>query len=245
MKKLPFALAALLLASSFSHAESHVTVYTHPQAQPLVINDAARLADLVTRQELSHSWWPAAVISEQQASTLEEQKQQQLLARLSAVAADEGGSRGEAINGLRQQLSAIPVTGRQFVNLDPDWVRLHPQADVPLQGEYRLWVGPQPDTLSLVGLVSSPGTKPFIAGRSVDEYLDETGLLSGADNSFAWVIYPDGKIEKAPVAYWNKRHIEPSPGSIIFVGFSDHLFSTRFDELNQQILNTLTHRIPD
>ncbi|SQA98242.1 SLBB-domain like (DUF1017) [Cedecea neteri] len=79
----------------------------------------------------------------------------------------------------------------------------------------------------------------------MDDYLDDTSLLSGAERSYAWVIYPDGKIEKAPVAYWNKRHIEPSPGSLIFVGFSDRLFSATFDELNQQILNTLTHRIPD
>lgn len=245
MKKIPFTLIALLFASAFSHAESTVTIYAKPQTQPQVIKDAERLADLVTRPELNRSWWPGAVISERQASAAEEQKQQQLLARLGEVAADEGGDDGAAINGLRKQLSAIHVTGRQFVNLDPDWVRLRPKANVPLQGEYSLWTGPQPTTITLVGLVSSPGIKPFTPGRSVDEYLADISLLSGAERSYAWVIYPNGKTEKAPVAYWNKRHIEPSPGSIIFVGFSDRLFSSTFDELNQQILNTLTHRIPD
>jgi hypothetical protein len=245
MKKIPFPLIALLFASALGHAESTVTVYSKSQTQPQVIKDAERLADLVTRPELSRSWWPGAVISERQASAAEEQKQQQLLARLGEVAADEGGDDGAAINGLRQQLSAIHVTGRQFVNLDPDWVRLRPQANVPLQGEYSLWTGPQPTTITLVGLVSSPGIKPFTPGRSVDEYLDDISLLSRAERSYAWVIYPNGKTEKAPVAYWNKRHIEPSPGSLIFVGFSDRLFSSTFDELNQQILNTLTHRIPD
>lgn len=242
MKKIFLALAFI---SPFGYAESTVTVYATPQAQPVVINDAGRLADLVTRPDLSRSWWPAAVISERQATAVQEQKHQQLLTRLGELAADEGGDDGAAINGLRQQLNAIHVTGRQFVNLDPDWVRLRPQANVPLQGEYSLWTGPQPTTITLAGLVSAPGVKPFKPGRSVDEYLDETSLLSGADNSYAWVIYPDGKTEKAPVAYWNRRHIEPSPGSIIFVGFSSHLFSSTFDELNQQILNSLTHRIPD
>ncbi len=245
MKKLPFMFMTLLFASAFTHAESTVTVYTQSQAQPQVITDAARLADIVTNPALSRTWWPAAVISTRQASAAEEQKHQQLLARLTEVAADEGGDDGAAINGLRQQLSAMHVTGRQFVNLDPDWVRLRPQSNVPLQGEYSLWAGPQPTTITLVGLVSSPGVKPFTPGRSVDDYLDDVSLLSGAERSYAWVIYPDGKIEKAPVAYWNKRHREPSPGSIIFVGFSNHLFSSTFDELNQQILNTLTHRIPD
>jgi len=245
MKKLPFMFMTLLFASAFTHAESTVTVYAQPQTPPLVIKDAARLADVVTNPVLSRTWWPAAVMSTRQASAAEEQKHQQLLVRLAAVAADEGGDDGAAINGLRQQLSAMQVTGRQFVNLDPDWVRLRPQSNVPLQGEYSLWAGPQPTTITLVGLVSSPGVKPFTPGRSVDDYLDDVSLLSGAERSYAWVIYPDGKIEKAPVAYWNKRHREPSPGSIIFVGFSNRLFSSTFDELNQQILNTLTHRIPD
>ena len=224
-----------------AYAAGNVTIY--PQTQ--TIKNIDRLADLVTQPSLANAWWPGAVISERKATATEEQQHQKLLANLAGFAAEEDGDDAAAINGVRQQMQAIHVTGRQFVDLDPDWVRVHPRANVPLQGDYSLWAGPQPTTITLMGLVSSPGTKPFVAGRSADEYLDDIDKLSGADRSFAWVIYPDGKTQKAPVAYWNNRHVELTPGSILFVGFKERLFNSDFNDLNQQILNSLTHRRPD
>ncbi|MBC9385434.1 capsule biosynthesis GfcC family protein, partial [Escherichia coli] len=50
--------------------------------------------------------------------------------------------------------------------------------------------------------------------------------------------------QKAPVAYWNKRHVEPMPGSIIYVGLADSVWSETPDALNADILQTLTQRIP-
>ena len=82
-------------------------------------------------------------------------------------------------------------------------------------------------------------------GRDVASYLDEQHLLSGADKSYAWVVYPDGQTQKAPVAYWNKRHIEPMPGSVIFVGFADHFCTKAYDGLNADILHSLKQRIPE
>ena len=144
-----------------------------------------------------------------------------------------------------RQVQALRVTGRQQINLDPDYVRIKTRANPPLEGEYSLWVGPRPTTVTVVGLVSQPGKKPFTPGRDVVSYLDEQSLLSGADNSYAWVVYPDGHTQKAPVAYWNKRHIEPMPGSIIFVGFADHFWTKDYDGLNADILHSFAQRIPD
>jgi len=235
-------LAALLtLGSSSLYAAGNVTVYPGNQK----LNSVERLGDLVTQPSLNNAWWPGAVISERQASTAAEQQHQKLLAALSGFVAQEEGDDAAAINSVRRQLQAIKVTGRQFVNLDPDWVRLRPRSNVTLQGDYSLWAGPQPTTITLMGLVSSPGVKPFVAGRTAAEYLEDVSLLSGADRSYAWVVYPDGKTEKAPVAWWNERHVELLPGSILFVGFSDRLFDSAFNALNQQILTSLTRRIPD
>ncbi|NUU68485.1 capsule biosynthesis GfcC family protein [Enterobacteriaceae bacterium BIT-l23] len=239
-------LASLMLAfAGGACAAGTITVYPGNSAPPLTVTGAERLADLVTQPTLAHSWWPGTVISERQSTAVAEQQHQKLLARLAALAADRGGDEGAAINGLRTQLQAIRVTGRQLVNLDPDRVRVNPESNPPLLGEYSLWVGQKPTTVTVMGLVSTPGKKTFAPGRSVDEYLDDVSTLSGGDRSYAWVVYPDGKTVKAPVAYWNKRHVEPMPGSIIFVGFADHIFSSAWDGLNEQILHSLTHRIPD
>ncbi|HAX3895729.1 TPA: capsule biosynthesis GfcC family protein [Escherichia coli] len=164
--------------------------------------------------------------------------------RLAEQGADSSADDAAAINALRQQIQALKVTGRQKINLDPDIVRVAERGNPPLQGNYTLWVGPPPSTVTLFGLISRPGKQPFTPGRDVASYLSGQNLLSGADRSYAWVVYPDGRTQKAPVAYWNKRHVEPMPGSIIYVGLADSVWSETPDALNADILQTLTQRIP-
>ncbi len=124
-----------------------------------------------------------------------------MLTRLAELAADSSADDAAAINALRQQIQALKVTGRQKINLDPDIVRVAERGNPPLQGNYTLWVGPPPSTVTLFGLISSPGKQPFTPGRDVASYLSGQNLLSGADRSYAWVVYPDGRTQKAPVAY--------------------------------------------
>ncbi|HDR2158444.1 TPA: capsule biosynthesis GfcC family protein [Enterobacter cancerogenus] len=233
------------LTSPLAWSAGTVKVYTPDNAQPKTLTNAEHLLDLVGQPRLANSWWPGAVISERQASVEAEQKQRALLARLTGLAEQEDGDDAAAINSVRQQLQALKVTGRQRINLDPDKVRVAENGNPTLEGEYSLWLPAQPTTVTVMGLISSPGKKPFTPGRDVASYLDEQSLLSGADNSYAWVLYPDGRTQKAPVAYWNKRHIEPMPGSVIFVGFADHFWTKAYDGLNADILHTLMQRIPD
>lgn len=235
----------LCIVSSLAQAAGNVNVYIAGDSKPKTLTNAAHLIDVVGQPRLAQSWWPGAVISERQATAVEEQRQQALLGRLSALAAEEDGDDAAAINSLRRQLQALRVTGRQLVNLDPDYVRIKTRANPPLQGEYTLWVGPPPTSVTVVGLVSQPGKKPFTPGRDVVSYLDEMSLLSGAEKSDAWLIYPNGRTEKVPVAYWNRRHVEPMPGSVIFVGFAPGLWGDRYEVLNADILHSLTHRIPE
>ncbi|ELE9015283.1 capsule biosynthesis GfcC family protein [Enterobacter cloacae] len=232
-------------ATPLAWSAGTVKVYTPENAQPKTLTNAGHLIDLVGQPRLANSWWPGAVIGERQATVEAEQKHKALLARLTGLAEQEDGDDAAAINSLRQQLLALKVTGRQKVNLDPDEVRVTEKGNPALEGDYTLWLPAQPTTITVMGLISSPGKKPFTPGRDVASYLDEQSLLSGADNSYAWVIYPDGNTQKAPVAYWNKRHIEPMPGSIIFVGFADHFWTKAYDGLNADILHSLIQRIPE
>ena len=124
-------------------------------------------------------------------------------------------------------------------------MRVHNKNNPPLEGNYTLWLGREPSTVTLVGLVDKPGKMPFTPGRDAASYLDDVSLLSGADRSYAWVIYPDGRTQKAPVAYWNKRHVEPMPGSILFVGFADSLWTNKYEALNAEILRSLSQRRPE
>ncbi|ATX90792.1 capsule biosynthesis GfcC D2 domain-containing protein [Citrobacter portucalensis] len=244
IKRVVMALLLSLSAASV-FAAGNVKVMIAGSAEPKILTGAEHLLDLVGQPRLSNSWWPGAVISEERATMEAGRQQQALLARLAALSAEESGDDAEAINTLRQQIQALKVTGRQKINLDPDVVRVSERGNPPLQGNYTLWVGAQPTHITLFGLLSHPGKQPFMPGRDVASYLDGQSRLSGADRSFAWVIYPDGRTQKVPVAYWNKRHVEPMPGSIIYVGLSDAVWSSTPDEINADILRTLTQRIPE
>ncbi|EPA1042834.1 capsule biosynthesis GfcC family protein [Enterobacter bugandensis] len=230
MKTLIHAALLVSLAAPLAWSAGTVKVYTPDSEKPKTLTNAEHLHDLVGQPRLANSWWPGAVIGERQATVKAEQ---------------EDGDDAAAINSVRQQLQALKVTGRQKVNLDPDEVRVTEKGNPTLEGEYTLWLPVKPTTVTVMGLISSPGKKLFTPGRDVASYLDEQSLLSGADNSYAWIIFPDGHTQKAPVAYWNKRHIEPMPGSIIFVGFADHFWTKAYDGLNADILHSLTQRIPE
>ncbi|MBW9463175.1 capsule biosynthesis GfcC family protein [Kluyvera sp. EC_51] len=245
MKK-PLIIAVMLSAISFAAlAAGTVEVHIAGNEKTLTLTHAERLADLVRQPRLAGSWWPGAVITSPMAAAKAGREHQALLAELAALAVDEGGSAAGAINALRNQLQAIPVTGRLLVPLDPDTVRVHNKNNPPLEGNYTLWLGREPSTVTLVGLVDKPGKMPFTPGRDAASYLDDVSLLSGADRSYAWVIYPDGRTQKAPVAYWNKRHVEPMPGSILFVGFADSLWTNKYEALNAEILRSLSQRRPE
>ncbi|ENA0611891.1 capsule biosynthesis GfcC family protein [Enterobacter bugandensis] len=245
MKTLIHAALITTLAAPLAWSAGTVKVYTPDSEKPKTLTDAGHLLDLVGQPRLANSWWPGAVISERQSTVAAEQKHSALLARLTGLAEQEDGDDAAAISSVRQQLQAVKVTGRQTVNLDPDVVRVAEKGNPALEGDYTLWLPVQPSTVTVMGLISRPGKQPFTPGRDVASYLDEQSLLSGADNSYAWIVYPDGHTQKAPVAYWNKRHIEPMPGSIIFVGFADHFWTKAYDGLNADILHSLTQRIPD
>ena len=238
------ALLALFIAP-FTFAAGTVEVYIHGAKEPKTLTNAAHLADLVTQPRLANSWWPGAMIAEKQATAVAQQQKQALLGRLTTLAGEESGDDAAAITALRQQLQALNVTGRQFVKLEPDIVRLSRRRNPPLEGQYSLWVGPQPATVTVFGLVSRPGKMAFTPGKDVASYLDEMSNLPGADRSYAWVVYPDGRQQKAPVAYWNKRHVEPMPGSTIFVGFADSLWKKQYQDLNAELLRALAQRIPE
>lgn len=156
-------IVALILSvgASSVFAAGTVKVFSNGSSEAKTLTGAEYLIDLVGQPRLANSWWPGAVISEELATAAALRQQQALLTRLAELAADSSADDAAAINALRQQIQALKVTGRQKINLDPDIVRVAERGNPPLQGNYTLWVGPPPSTVTLFGLISRPGKQPF------------------------------------------------------------------------------------
>lgn len=221
-----------------------VKVFSDGSSEAKTLTGAEHLIDLVGQPQLANSWWPGAVINGELTTAAALRQQQALLTRLAELAAGSSADDAAAINALRQQIQALKVTGRQKINLDPDIVRVAEHGNPPLQGNYTLWAGMPPSTVTLFGLISRPGKQSLTPGRNVASYLSDQSPLNGADRSYAWMVYPSGRTQKAPVVYWNKRHVELMPGSIIYAGLADSVWSEVPDVLNAGIPQALVQRIP-
>lgn len=246
-------LLAVSLCAGFSpwaFADSRVAVYLPGQSQAVLLQGADNLQQLTSNPTLAgHTWWPGTVIAEKMATAVALDQQKQVLARLDALSADfrQDNDVGEAaaVESLRRQVAELKVTGRQFVSLDPDVIRLRDGANRKLSGDYSLYGQVKPTSVYVFGVVTPTGSQPFQTSHDVADYLQTHQRLSGAEKNYAWVISPEGQSELAPVAYWNRRHVEVMPGSVIYVGFSSWALPSAFQDINEEIVSLLTHRIPD
>lgn len=238
-------IVALILSvgASSVFAAGTVKVFSNGSSDAKTLTGAEHLIDLVGQPRLANSWWPGAVISEELTTAAALRQQQALMTRMAELVADSSADDAAAINALRQQIQALKVTGRQksililISSALPNAVTRRCRATTRCGSDRR-----RPRS-RCSGLSVVPQAVIHLC-RDVASYLSDQSLLSGADRSYAWVVYPDGRTQKAPVAYWNKRHVEPMPGSIIYVGLADSVWSETPDALNADILQTLTQRIP-
>ncbi|GAA3610060.1 MAG: capsule biosynthesis GfcC D2 domain-containing protein [Gibbsiella quercinecans] len=251
MRKINLLLSAsLCLLLNTAYADSRVTVF-YPNKAAVTIKDAATLQSLVVGNPAlqGNIWWPGAAIAERSATQLQKQKQQQLLARLSALSAElrqDGDTTVAAtVDSVRSQIAGLNIVGRQFVSLDPDWLQLRPDLDRRLAGEYQVFVAPEPKDVSLLGALAPAGKHDFLPGKDVSDYLSGLQRLDGAERSTAWLITPEGEAQSVPIAYWNRRHHEMTPGSLLFLGFASSALPRSYKDINEQIISLLTHRIPD
>ncbi|MDK2632940.1 hypothetical protein G5574_14695 [Pantoea stewartii] len=247
MKKITLLLAGVsLLTSLGARAAGQVTVHAPQDTASVQLNQVENLAQLVTQPALmAQTDWRRAVIAEQGATAQARQQYQQALAALRTWRADSSGEQAAAIDAVIRQFSNMKVTGRQFVTLDPDRIRLHSADNRRLDGRYDLYLTQPSHHVLLLGAIAGAGREAWQPGKSVREYLHDHPRLAGAERNFAVVIAPDGTTQNVPIAYWNHRHVEPEPGSIIFVGFSSWSLPGAFDDLNSRLVSVLTHRIPD
>jgi hypothetical protein len=247
--KLTSIFAFTLLLSGSVAAASHVVVEANGKSESITLPDDARLGDLLTHSNIpADAYWPTARVATTTSQAQVERERQALLHDLEMLEYqwhNEGETRNAyAVRELRVELAAVKLIGCLPAILDPDWVRIRPEDNPLLQGEYRLILPARPTSLMVLGLVNG-NLRPLIKpGQVIADYIDGECLPAG-ECEWGYLIQNDGMIEKVGLEYWNRQHREADPGAVLFVGFDNDQLPENYRNLNSRIAHLLTNRIAD
>lgn len=116
------------------------------------------------------------------------------------------------------QLRTQKPLGRISVVADPSLLLARPNLDPLLEPGDVIYIPQRPSTVTVLGQVLQPGSFPYEARTSVEDYLEDAGgYAQYADESMTFVVLPNGKAEKVETSWLNVNSQEIPPGSTIVV----------------------------
>lgn len=141
---------------------------------------------------------------EQLVRRLEAQSQTQLSSSAASVSAVSGDTAGVARLRLEAEAKAqqqaldrlrnLKPTGRIMLDLKPGEATLQALPNLRLENQDRLVVPARPDFVYVLGSVNTESSMIYRPGRTVQFYLDQSGLTSGADVDELFVMRADGSV---------------------------------------------------
>lgn len=164
------------------------------------------------------------------------QNLQQLVRRLeaqsqtrlsSAVASNSGGdaaasaqvrmqAEAEAQERALDRLRNLRPTGRIMLGLQPEESTVERLPQLKLENRDRLVVPSRPDFVYVLGSVNTESSLIWRPGRSVQHYLDVSGLTSGADKDELFIIRADGSVLSGSDRWFNRiTSTVVQPGDLI------------------------------
>ncbi|MFZ4687945.1 MAG: SLBB domain-containing protein [Polymorphobacter sp.] len=191
------------------------------------IRKGETLAELVARAGgLSPLAYPyGAIFTRRSVKELQQEglrrTSRELTNSLLAVSARKEGS-GDALLAAQQlitQLATVEAPGRVVVEADPRVLAVRGDLDTVLESGDAVVMPKRPNFVLALGDVSNPGALQFISGKSVGEYLRETGgTQSTADKGRIFVVLPNGTSQPVGGRGWGRSDngVIP-PGSTIIV----------------------------
>jgi protein involved in polysaccharide export with SLBB domain len=127
-------------------------------------------------------------------------------------------SKGDSIIAASQlinTLSTVESPGRVVIEADPRVLGIRPDLDTVLESGDAIYMPTRPNFVLALGDVSNPGALQFISGKSVGDYISETGgTAATSDTSRIFLVMPNGTAK--PVRNSGRGIVVP-PGSTIIV----------------------------
>lgn len=245
---------ALVLSSALTatvHAETQlfISTSTNQDAQvQLNYPTAVRIEQIVqdglqqlpaynktTNKEVVPIYWLGAALLDIQNTAALETKRQQVLSQLAKI-----GQVKDDSAYIAQLIRSLQLGQRVMQSMDIDLIRINDSYNSLIDGRFLLVLPPRPSTVTVLGAVAQTGDLAWQGQKTSKDYLKQAGLLDNAETSFVWIIQPDGKAIKQPIAYWNHQEQDIAPGASLYVEFSS-LFDD-YTQLNENIVELLRNR---
>ena len=238
--KLRLLLTALLLLSASTRAAVNIQV----NENLFIYENPARLSKILLPVANLNDWyWPATTLYDLNDRSIEEEKHR-ILYEIDKLTLNmhRSDQTYQALQAVKNQIRGWVVHARLPKAVNFYQSRLNIERN-PLfsDGDYLLRLRERPQYVEVVGAVSESLRFPHAGNQTLDKLVARLTLLPGADESFVYVIYPDGRVFKWGQAYWNKSFAPLMPGSIIFVPVSGWGDET-LEDINQRISQLLVNR---
>jgi protein involved in polysaccharide export with SLBB domain len=193
------------------------------------INRGERLSDVLMRAGgLTGTAYPAGTVYLRKSAAATEHEgymraaneiQEQLLAGMSRIGSDKippetFAAMQNFINRLRTQKAA----GRVAFVADPSLLAARPESDPLVEAGDVIYIPQRPNTVAVLGEVMQPGSYPYRANKSLDDYIQQAGGFAQFSNdSMTFVVMPDGTARKMEKSLFGFDSARLPPGSTIVV----------------------------
>jgi protein involved in polysaccharide export with SLBB domain len=143
----------------------------------------------------------------------------QLLVAMTRVGSDKiSPDTFTAMQGFITDLRGQKAIGRISVNADPSILATRPNQDMLLEPDDIIYIPQRPSTISVLGQVRQPGSYLLKPGMAIRDYISLAGGYSPtAEESDAYVVFPDGTSRKVETSWLSFKSNDLPPGSSIVV----------------------------
>lgn len=234
----------LLVVTHLAQAAAELQILGPEGEQTVSLPEGARLADaLLLPQVLQQGYLPCASISTPQLDAQVQANKQALLARLDKLhyqlLADSQRPQAMVVKQLHLQLDSLVQHAAIRVSMDPDRLRIRPEENPRLSGNYRLYLPKCELGLTLLGAVANPGSQPLVSGQWLADYLVKSPAQPWAEASWAWYLAGQDEAVRIGLDGWNRKHREAGAGALLYVGFDAGGLPAGYEDINQAIVSLL------
>jgi hypothetical protein len=249
MRQLIVIMLAVFSLSNLSYAAGPAVLVKHND-QYHGFMQLPRVSEVVTRVNTGPKlYWPAARFYKSDSEVLAElePQRQALLQRLGELqqlyTTDGDTELALSVKALAEQVKSWQLAKQLLLVLDPEKMRTKAQFNPKLwPGQYSLYLKERPAAVTVAGLAKNSET-PLLEAADAADYLDSLQLTAGASSSFLYILPAQQQPLLAKTGWWNWKRQDVPAGALLFVPFEQRVLPADFDNLNQQIVELLQHRV--